>query len=379
METTTIQQPTATNVMGGNLLDDIETGISAPIKKELPSEVKGRQDEEEAVAPEPKGKAGVHKNEKAPIAEQEEEDAEEISAEDKALLGIEDAAPTLWSDEDKAKFKAHFGSEDPDAFKNEFTKLREEHANFAKENVGLKATTDRLAKLDPHVARAMEMELDEKGSGQKYLKSLPDVDLLNKDAKKISDKALLNTYVPDHGITEEQWAILNDENADPDEAAALKRRIGFLRANGEDMHKKAQGALAEEREAEQARQREFSNKYNEAVAAAIAHAKNSPLKAFITAAHEDEIRTGKFVGRFVQEDGISPKPELLEILLKAEKYDTLKKLAEKNYNRGKGDGAHETMTGLPSAPKQGRSAPKATSTKTDPYVSTLDDIEKGIR
>lgn len=308
-----------------------------------------------------------------------EAEAPEMSADEKALLGIEDEAPASWSDEEKAKFKAHFGHEDPDGFKSEYAKLREEHATYSKENQGLKATTDRLAKLDPHVARALELEMEEKGAGQKYLRGLPDVDMLAKDAKKIGDKQLLSTYVPDHGITEEQWGLLNDENADPDEVDALKRRINFLRANGEDLHKKAQGSLAQEREAQEARQREFSTKYNEAVAAAIAKAKNGPLKSFITAAHEDEIRTGKFVGRFVQEDGISPKPELLEILLKAEKYDTLKKLAEKNYSKGKGDGTHEAMNRLPATPKQGRTAPPPATKPKQPLAEQLDDFEMGIR
>ena len=66
------------------------------------------------------------------------------------------------------------------------------------------------------------------------------------------------------------------------------------------------------------------------------------------------------------------------MILKAEKYESMKKAMEKHYNKGKGDGAHEAMSRLPATPRQGRAAP-ATQTKTNPYVETLDNIEKSVR
>lgn len=365
-------------------LDNIEAGFTgapqqrqAEEAKEADPDIKGAptDDKPAAEAKEPKG--AIHKNEKAPIADQSEEP--EMSAEEKALLGIEDTPAVELNDDHKKFVKDFFGADDPEALKTEFSKIKEEHDTYSKENAELRAFRDRLNKLDPHVARALELELADKGSGQKYLKGLPAVDILNKDIKKLSDREALDAYVPDHGITDEHWAMLKDELADPGVVDALNKRISFLRPNADALHKQAQGALKEEREAEGARQREFQSKYNESVAAAIAHVKNGPMKQFYTEAHGAELRNGTVAARFFQEDGITPKAELLEIIIKAEKYESMKKAAERFYNKGRGDGAHEMMSGLPATPRSGRAAPTATPQKTNPYVETLDNIEKSVR
>lgn len=322
----------------------------------------------------------LHEREEAPLTGKDTKDAtpseDELTKEERILLGVDTPeAEVEWSDDEKKKFKNFFGHDDPKAFKEEYSKTKDEHSAYGEENKQLKALADRINKMDPHVIRALELEAQEKGAGQKYLKGLPDVAILNKDAKKISDRDILNTYVPDHGINEESWAMLGDEYADADTVAALKKRIGFLRANAEDMHKAQQGALSKEREAEEASRKDFDKRYGEAVDQTIAEAKNGPLGAFLTRAHENEVRSGKFISRFIQEDGISPTKHLVTTMLKAELYDSLKKAQEKLYKRGKGDGMHEMIVGLPSKPKPGRSAP-VSEKKTTNSPSWLDDIER---
>lgn len=370
MEVPETKAPMVVNVIGGSDTLDLpeapKAGASAPATDTPTSPANG-----------------VHPKEKAPVTDPAAgDDAPKLSDEEKALLGIEDTPvnTSTWDDTHKKLFKDVTGHEDPDTFKGEYAKLREEHGVYSKENVELKAFRDRFGKLDARAQRALELELSEKGAGQKYLRSLPDIDLLDKDAKKIGDRQILDMHLPDHGITDEQWVLLKDPEADAGEVDALKRRIGFLRANAEDIHKKAQGSLAEEREAETRARQEASDRYNNAVAATVAHTKNSPMKAFLTDAHVEEVRQGRFISRFFHEDGISPKPELLDIILKADKYDSMKEAARKAYySKGRSDGAQEIMAGLPATPKNGRAAPQPQQTKADPNSKVLDDIERGIR
>lgn len=327
----------------------------------------------------------VHPQEKAPVTGKKAgaETSNDLTDEDRALLGLEEAPADdspAWDDTHKRLFKEVTGSDDPGKFREEYAKLKEEHTIHAKNNAELKSFHDRISKLDPRVQRAIQLEMGEKGAGQKYLTSQPPIDLLGKDAKKIGDRQILDMHISDHGITEEQWALLNDPDADPGEQDALKRRIGFLRANAEDMHKKAQSAFADEEKAEAEAARAEQERFNEAVASTIAHAKNGPMKAFLTAAHEEEVRTGKFLGRFFQNDGISPKPELLDIILKAEKYDSMKEAARKAmYKQGRSDGAQEIMAGMPATPRNGRAVNTQQQQKTNPYSDLLDRIEKGAR
>ncbi len=360
-------------------LDSIEAGFGAAPKNQQKATAATEETKQAASAPAQDGPV-LNEREEAPLTGKDTKDidpsADELTKEERILLGVDEPeAEVDWSDDEKKKFKDFFGHDDPKAFKEEFSKTKEEHSAYGEENKQLKKLADRINKMDPHVIRALELEAQEKGAGQKYLKGLPDVSILNKDAKKISDRDILDTYVPDHGISDEAWNMLGDEFADPETVTALKKRISFLRANAEDMHKAQQGSLAKEREAEEASRKEFDKRYGEAVDQTIAEAKNSPLGAFLTRAHENEVRSGKFISRFIQEDGISPTKHLMTTMLKAELYDSLKKAQEKLYKRGKGDGMHEMMVGLPSKPKPGRSAP-VSEKKNNSSPSWLDDIER---
>lgn len=360
-------------------LDSIEAGFGAAPKNQHKAPVEQAEAKGEAPAAPNEGTV-LNEREEAPLTGKDtkelESGAEDLTSEERILLGLDQpVAEVEWSDDEKKKFKDFFGHDDPKAFKEEFSKTKQEHSTYGEENKQLKKLADRINKMDPHIIRALELEAQEKGAGQKYLKGLPDVSILSKDAKKISDRDILNAYVPDHGISDEAWEMLGDEYADADTVAALKKRIGFLRANAEDMHKAQQGSLSKEREAEEASRKEFDKRFGEAVDQTIAEAKNGPLGAFLTRAHENEVRSGKFISRFIQEDGISPTKHLMTTMLKAELYDSLKKAQEKLYKRGKGDGMHEMMVGLPSEPKRGRSAP-VTEKKNNSSPSWLDDIER---
>src|SRR5690606_28087993 len=143
-----------------------------------------------------------------------------------------------------------------------------------------------LDNLDARIQRALELEVTKgKGEGQKYLKSLPDITELEKDPARMSDKSLLDLHIPDHGITQEEWELLKDEEADPAEVDALKRRIKHLRLTAVDIHKKAQAQIQEERENELKAAQQRQQEYEQAVAKAIATTKSGPMKAFLTDGH----------------------------------------------------------------------------------------------
>lgn len=317
---------------------------------------------------------------KAPAAP-DAPDADDLTPEEKILAGIADegAAKPAWTDEQKKFFKDHTGYDDPDAYRSEFTKLQEEHRLLGEESKGLKALKGAFEKMDPHVKRAFELEQREKGAGQKYLKGLPDVDMLSKDAKKIGDKQLLDTYVPDHGVTDEEWAVLSDPEADPAEASALKKRIGHLRSIGEDMHARKQGEYESDRKSEAEANDAAWKRFNEGKAAAIAYAKNGPLKAFVTPEHIKEIEQGTFVNRFFEDDGVTPKPTLLDAIIKAERFEEAREAARKAaYRKGKSDGLAEGTSGLPTSPRPARSAAAPVNPKTNAYAATLDAIERKV-
>lgn len=306
----------------------------------------------------------------------------DLTEEERILAGEEEekaAAPTFTDDFKKA-LKEYTGYEDPQKFQVDFNTQKEEARLMSEELKSLREIKGRLDKLSPQMLKALQMEWNKNGEGHKFLRSLPDPDVLNQDPKRLSDKQVLD-FVEDHGITEEHWKTLNDPDAYPGERDAIKRRIGFLRLNGEDTIRKIQEQNKADAAAEQAAIQAQNERWSKGVAAAVAKAKEGSLKTFVTPQHIDELRSGKFINRLFEDDGVTPKPELLETLIKAEKYESAREAAKKaGYRKGKADGLAEATSGMPTSPRAGRAtATPTTNPKTNPWVSTLDKLEASIR
>lgn len=308
--------------------------------------------------------------------------ADDLTEEERILAGIEEEkteAPAFTDDFKKA-LKEYTGYEDPQKFQVDYNTQREESRLMGEELKSLREIKGRLDKLSPQMLKALQMEWNKTGDGHKFIRSLPDPEVLNQDPKKLSDKQVLD-FVDDHGITDEHWKTLNDPDADPGERDAIKRRIGFLRLNGEDTIRKMQEQNKADAMAEQAAVQAQQERWSKGVAAAVAKAKEGPLKTFVTPQHIDEIRSGKFISRLFEDDGVTPKPELLETLIKAEKYDSAREAAKKaGYKKGKADGLAEATSGMPTSPRAGRAtATPNTNLKTNAWASTLDKLEASIR
>ncbi len=306
--------------------------------------------------------------------------ADDLTPEEKALAGVEDesAKPVEYSEDLRKALKELTGFDDPEKFKSEWTSEREAARLTAEESKPLRDLKARLDKLSPQFRKGLEAEMRKAGDGHRMLREGPDPEVLSKDPKRLSDKQVLE-YVDNHGITEEDWATINDPDADPGVRDAIKKRISFLRQNGEDAIRNLQEAAKADMEAEQAAMATSQERWNKGIAAAIAKAKEGPMKSFVTAQHIEEVRSGRFISRFFEDDGVTPKPELLETIIKAEKYESAREAARK-YGEKKGyeRGLAEQTSGMPSAPRAPRTVAQPKTGGKNPWVSTLDAIEASI-
>lgn len=304
----------------------------------------------------------------------------ELSDEEIQLAGgeeVDDAKP-VWSDEFKKSLKDLTGFDDPEKFKSEYAASQERYRLDADELKPLRDLKQRLDKLSPNFLKALNAEMAKSGEGHRLLREGPDPDVLSKDPRKLTDRQVLE-YVDNHGITDNDWAALNDPEADPGVQDAIRKRIGFLRQNGEDIIRGLQNSAKAEMEAESNARIAAHERFTKGVADAIATAKAGPLKSFVTPALENEIRSGQFINRFFQDDGVTPTAKLLETIIKAEKYDSAKEAARK-YGEKKGyeRGLAEATSGLPSAPRATRTAPAPKTTGGNPWAKALDNIEAQI-
>jgi hypothetical protein len=290
------------------------------------------------------------------------------------------AAPVSWSDEAKAIFKQEFGVDDPGAFKNEYSTLREQHELIKKEKDSLSALKADLDNLSPAMLRAIELTREGKDPIG-YLRSLPDGVFQNKPANELTDRQLIDTYAKGK-VTDDQWEKLSDPDTDPDVVDAIKDKISHYRDICVDKHEAERGRIASEVQSAQQQQHQAFEQFQKGVAQTLSHAKNDPFaKAFVDKGHADEMsQPGKFLSRFLESDGVTPKPEALTMILKAERFDRAVQVAKESaYRKGKEDGVLEATSKQPSTPQARRDAaapPQQHQRSADTTV--LDSIERGI-
>lgn len=277
------------------------------------------------------------------------------------MFGEVKAAPT-WTDEAKAAYKALYGVDDPIAHKAEID-ARFEQANLLKTQYEQGAPIlEKLKSLQPQTLKAFEMLMDGKiAEAQAYIKSTPESILGNREAKSIPERDLVNTYCKDKDgnpkITDDQWDMLKDPEADPDLVDALKTRIGLLKEYASDLHESSRTkALAEKAQEDQARQA-YGEKLQAMTAASISKAKNSPLAAFVDQGTIEEVSTGRFLGRYVNQDG-TPTEDGTTLHLWALHGPKLVQAAEeRGFQRGQQKALQEATSRQPAgATGSGRSA-----------------------
>jgi hypothetical protein len=211
---------------------------------------------------------------------------------------------------------------------------------------------EQLNALPPTLYRAMQLALEGKAEdAQEYLKSLPKVALDSKESKDLDDRVLIDTYLPGK-IKPEQWEALTDPEADEEVVDAIEARIAILRDTAAELHdKKRTEIVTEVAKRQEAEKAAFEN-YQKSVVETIANAKNSPLRLFMDDNVVNDVQNGGFLGRFVQQDGVTPTAEAATLYLKALHFDGAMKAAEtRGYERGKQEALLEATSRQPSMPK----------------------------
>ena len=270
---------------------------------------------------------------------------------DNVVASVVGGQPAVqWSDDAKNLFKTTFGAEDPLAFKAEIDNKLTQVQLFETQLKELQPLKSAFEAMPPamHVAFQKAMQGDVAGA-QEYLKSMPTAALENKAAKDLNDRQLIDTYFPDK-MKSEQWAMLNDPEADSDVKEALKTKVTALREAAEFKHEASrndhQETVAKQKQAQELAFKE----YQAAVTNTAALAKGSNLGSFVDDTFVNNLQTGDYIMNFVQKDGVTPTPQAATLLLKALHFDPAVKAAEaRGYKRGLEEARLEDTSRMPSA------------------------------
>lgn len=285
------------------------------------------------------------------------------------MLGEQKPASIQWSDEAKNLFKQTYGVDDPVAFKAEIDQKIAQAELIKKQYDEVAPIKESLDKLPPSMYRALQLAFEGKiEDAQSYLKELPKVAFENKESKDLDDRMLIDTYLPGK-IKPEQWEALTDPEADEEVVDAIEARIAILRDTAAELHDKRRNeAIAEVAKQQEMQKAAFEN-YQNGLAQTIATAKNSSLRAFVTDQVVSDVQSGGFLGKFVQQDGVTPTPEATTLYLKALHFDGAVKAAEtRGYERGKQEALLEATSRQPSMPRGGyrdAGAPPQSATEQD--------------
>ena len=282
------------------------------------------------------------------------------------MLGEQKPASIQWSDEAKNLFKQTYGVDDPVAFKAEIDQKIAQADLIKKQYEEIAPLKESLDKLPPSMYRALQLAFEGRvEDAQNYIKELPKVALENKESKDLDDRILIDTYLPGK-IKPEQWAALTDPEADEEIVDAIEGRIAILRDTAGELHDKRRNEaitqVAQQREAEK---QAFEN-YQNGLATSIASAKNSSLRLFVDDNVVNDMKTGGFLGQFVQQDGVTPTPQATTLYLKALHFDSAVKAADtRGFERGKQEALLEATSRQPTmsrmANRDGGDQPRPTT------------------
>jgi hypothetical protein len=282
------------------------------------------------------------------------------------VLGEQKPAAIQWSDEAKNLFKQTYGVDDPVAFKAEIDQKIAQADLIKKQYEEVAPLKESLDKLPPSMYRALQLAFEGKiEDAQNYIKELPKVAFENKESKDLDDRVLIDTYLPGK-IKPEQWAALTDPEADEEIVDAIEGRIAILRDTAGELHDKRRNeAIAQVAQQREAEKQAFEN-YQNGLATSIASAKNSSLRLFVDDNVVNDMKTGGFLGQFVQQDGVTPTPQATTLYLKALHFDSAVKAADtRGFERGKQEALLEATSRQPTmsrmANRDGGDQPRPTT------------------
>ena len=277
-------------------------------------------------------------------------------------MGGQEPAP-VWDEATLKPFEATFGTKDP----AEITAKLEAASLLKTQYEQVAPVVEKINALPPASLKAFQLLMDGKiAEAQEHLRSTPDIVLGNKEAKNIPTEKLVDTYFPGK-IKAEQWALLNDPEADQDVVDAIKTRVGLLKDAAVDLHEAKRAESANESVVKQAAEKQAYENYQSGVATALSTVKNSPLKGLVDQSLTESIQTGKFLSDFVQQDGVTPTKDAGTLYLWAKHGPRLMEAAEtRGYNRGKTEATLEAASRQPSAPSSAKRTPGDTPVDQDP-------------
>lgn len=298
--------------------------------------------------------ASEPKTEPAPVVNSggNSQPADPYSAVLNEMLGEQKPAAIQWSDEAKNLFKQTYGVEDPVAFKAEIDQKIAQADLIKKQYEEVAPLKESLDKLPPSMYRALQLAFEGKiEDAQNYIKELPKVAFENKESKNLDDRILIDTYLPGK-IKPEQWEALTDPEADEEVVDAIESRIAILRDTAADLHDKRRNEAISEVAKQQESQKQAFENYQKGLAESIASAKNSSLRLFVDDNVVNDMKSGGFLGQFVQQDGVTPTPQATTLYLKALHFDGAVKAAEtRGYERGKQEALLEATSRQPAMPR----------------------------
>ena len=271
-----------------------------------------------------------------------------------------------WTPEATAAFKHDFGVEDPKAYKQSVEeKLTAAELLKAEYDKALPLVT-ALNSMPPAVQKAFALAMEGKvEEAQAFIRETPSGVLANKEAKDIPTRNLVDTHFPGK-IKPEQWAMLDDPEADADMVEALKARVQLLHETAAEKHDKQREGIVQSRAQQEAAQKAAYDNYKQATASTISLAKSSPLGKLVDPGTVEQLTSGQFLSLFVQPDGVSPTPEAGTRYLWALHGEKLMQAAEtRGYQRGKMEGSLETTSRQPGVPQPQRTNGDAPKNQTE--------------
>jgi gluconate kinase len=269
---------------------------------------------------------------------------------DAIATGDAPQAPIEWDDKGKGAFKSVFGVDDPLAYKANIEQRLQTADLEAKQLQELLPLKQQLDGLTPALKRTLQLALE--GKAQEaiaYIKDMPDVVFLDKEAKGLSSEKLIKTHLPD-AMSDEDFAILKDPDADPEEVKAIKAKEKHYRAIAADIHERArQDNTSKLTEGDAIRQQQ-AQAWTGSVAGAITAAESTKYKALVTPEFKQALHDGSFMRSFLSEGGLLT-PEAGERLIWAHHGQKIAEaIGKAQYSKGKSEGLLEATSRQPGAP-----------------------------
>lgn len=286
-------------------------------------------------------------------------------------LGEEPPAPVEWDDKAKGAFKSVFGAEDPLAYKSQIETRLQQAELEAKQLQELLPLKQQFESLTPALKRAFQLALEGKAQeAHSYLRDMPDAVFLDKEAKNLPSEKLIKTHLPD-AMSDEDFAILKDPDADPDEVKAIKAKEKHYRAIAADIHERQrQENSSKLSESENARRQQIEA-YTSSVAQAITAAESTKYKALVTPEFKQALHDGSFLRSFLTEGG-TLTPEAGERLIWSYHGPKIAEaIGKAQYSKGKSEGLLEATSRQPGAPPT-----RGRQVDSGPSSNSAEDIMK---